>query len=183
MDVKEKLLSSKILYRGKILRLKLDRVELPNGRITVRETVKHPNSVAVIPVNKEGKLILIAQYRHSAGEVLLEVPAGTMREGEPAEECARRELREETGYEAGSLKELLGCYLAPGYSTEFIRIFLATNLRYKGQKLESNEQIKLSPITLEEAIEKVKKGEIKDAKTISSLLFLRLVKSEEPKVL
>lgn len=177
MSAKEKLLSSEILYRGKLLRLRLDKVGLPNGRTAAREVVEHPNSVAVIPIDeKRGKLILIAQYRHSAGEVLLEVPAGTMKEGESAEECAKRELREETGYEAGSLKELLGCYLAPGYSTEFIRVFLATNLRYRGQKLESDEQIKLSPMTLEEAIEKVKRGEIKDAKTISSLLFLRLAK-------
>ncbi len=170
--MKEEVISSRIIYEGRILKIKLDEVKLPNGYTTVREIVEHPNAVALIPIKSNGKLIMIKQYRHSAQEVLLEVPAGTIEENEAPEECAKRELLEETGYEAKELKKLFSCYLAPGYSTEFIHIFLAENLVYKGQKTEADEQIKVVELTLKEAIEKIKSGEVKDAKTICSLLFL-----------
>ncbi|MBS7658955.1 MAG: NUDIX hydrolase [Candidatus Bathyarchaeia archaeon] len=167
----EEVISSKIIYEGKIIKVKLDEVKLPNSYVTTREIIEYPNAVALIPINNNGKLIMINQYRHSAQEVLLEIPAGTMEKNETPEECAKRELLEETGYEAKELKKLFSCYLAPGYSTEFIHIFLAKNLTYKGQKMEVDEQIKVVELSFEEALEKIRKGEIKDAKTISSLLF------------
>jgi len=167
----EEVVSSKIIYEGKLLRVKLDEVKLPNNYITVREIVEHPNAVALIPITSDGKIVMVNQYRHSAKEVLLELPAGTMEKNELPEECAKRELLEETGYEAKELKKLFSCYLAPGYSTEFIHIFLAKNLVYKGQKLEFDEQIKLVELNLNDALKKIEKGEIKDAKTICSLLF------------
>ena len=169
--MREEVVSSKAIYEGKILRIKLDEVKLPNGYVTVREIVEHPNAVALIPIDSDGKIIMINQYRHSAQEVLLEIPAGTMEKNETPEECAKRELLEETGYEAKKLKKIFSCYLAPGYSTEFIHIFLATDLIYKGQKTEADEQIKVVKLSLKEALEKIKKNEVKDAKTICSILF------------
>ncbi|MBS7656243.1 NUDIX hydrolase [Candidatus Bathyarchaeota archaeon] len=169
--MREEVVSSKIIYEGKILKVKLDKVKLPNSYITVREIVEHPNAVALIPITSDGKIIMVNQYRHSAKEVLLELPAGTIENGEQPEECAKRELLEETGYEAKELKRLFSCYLAPGYSTEFIHIFLAKNLIYKEQKPEFDEQIKVVELNLKDALRKIEEGEIKDAKTICSLLF------------
>jgi ADP-ribose pyrophosphatase len=178
--LKEEVISSKIIYEGKILKIKLDEVKLPNGYVTVREIVEHPNAIALIPINNNGKLIMINQYRHSAQEVLLEIPAGTMEKNETPDECAKRELLEETGYEAKELKKLFSCYLAPGYSTELIHIFLAKNLVYKGQETEADEQIKVVELSFKEALEKIKKGEVKDAKTICSLLFFFAFLKSEP---
>jgi ADP-ribose pyrophosphatase len=167
----EEVVSSTTIYEGKILKVKLDEVKLPNSYITIREVVEHPNAVALIPITEDGKVVMVNQYRHSAKEVLLELPAGTMEKHEKPEECAKRELLEETGYEAEELKKLFSCYLAPGYSTEFIHVFLARNLVYKGQKLEADEQIKVVKLSLKDALKKIGRCEIKDAKTICSLLF------------
>jgi len=118
-----------------------------------------------------GKVLLERQYRHAARKVLWEIPAGTLEEGENPEECARRELREETGYVAESMEELSRFYTAPGYSTEVIHLFLATRLRREKASLEEDESIEIRLLPLREALDMVRCNEVEDAKTIIGLLL------------
>ena len=113
---------------------------------------------------------MVKQYRHSAGKVLLEIPAGTLKKGEKPQECAKRELVEETGYQAGRLKKLLQCYLAPGYSSELIHIYLATELSKVARKAEVNEFIRVSKVNIHRIPAMIKKREIEDAKTLCGIL-------------
>ncbi|MEM2351259.1 MAG: NUDIX hydrolase [Thermoproteota archaeon] len=142
------------------------------GLETIREVVKHPGAVAIIPVKDDGKIILVKQYRLPVDESLIEVPAGTLKEGEGEEECAKRELLEETGYEASLLKRIRSVYLAPGYSTEKITLFIARGLNKRSQKLELDEDIEVLELTPEEVLGMVKDGTIKDAKTIIGIYDL-----------
>jgi len=167
----EKIVKEEREYSGKLLTLLKYRV-LINGVEAVREVVEHPGAVAIIPIKDDGRIILVKQYRLPVGENLIEVPAGTLEKGESEEECARRELLEETGYEAGVLKKVRSLYLAPGYSTEKITIFIARKLSRGFQKLESDENIEVLELGLEEALKMVKEGIIKDAKTIISIYDL-----------
>ena len=165
----EKLVSTLNIYNGGVYNLRKDTVILPNGNIIDRDIVEHPGAVAIIPI-VNNKLVLIRQFRQAAGKVLYEIPAGTLRRGEDPEQCALRELEEETGYFAGSFKMLLHCYLAPGYSTEIITFYLATNLKLVGSKNEQDEFIKVFTVTKKKALQMIKKNEIEDAKTICGIL-------------
>jgi ADP-ribose pyrophosphatase len=165
------------LYNGKIFDVVLEKVTLPNGAIKDREIVRHPGAAAMVPLLDDGKVVLIRQYRHAVGEFLWEIPAGTLERGEEAIECARRELVEETGYEASSFGKLAEILPAPGYTDEHIHIFLATGLRSVKQKLEDDEVLELQPMAFDTALEMITKGEIRDAKTIAGLLLTSLKKS------
>jgi len=165
------------LYNGKIFDVVLEKVTLPNGAIKDREIVRHPGAAAMVPLLDDGKVVLIRQYRHAVGEFLWEIPAGTLERGEEAIECARRELVEETGYEASSFDKLAEILPAPGYTDEHIHIFLATGLRSVKQKLEDDEVLELQPMAFHTALEMITKGEIRDAKTIAGLLLTSLKKS------
>jgi len=164
------------LYNGKIFDVVLEKVTLPNGAIKDREIVRHPGAAAMVPLLDDGKVVLIRQYRHAVGEFLWEIPAGTLERGEEAIECARRELVEETGYEASSFDKLAEILPAPGYTDEHIHIFLATGLRSVKQKLEDDEVLEFQPMAFDTALEMITKGEIRDAKTIASLLLTSLKK-------
>ena len=124
----EKTLNSKLLHEGRHFSFLRDEVELPDGYRTYRDTVRHPGSVAIVPVLPDGRIIMVRQYRYAAGRELLEIPAGTLELGEPILDCAMRELKEETGYEAETFKPLLSCYMTPGYSNEIIHFFVAKGL-------------------------------------------------------
>ena len=165
------------IYNGKIFDVVLEKVTLPNGMTKDREVVRHPGAAAMVPLLDDGKVVLIKQYRHAVGEFLWEIPAGTLEPGEKAVECARRELVEETGYEASSLDKLAQILPAPGYTDEHIHIFLATGLRSVGQKLEDDEVLQAQPTPFDTALEMITKGEIQDAKTIAGLLLTSLKKS------
>jgi len=164
------------LYNGKIFDVVLEKVTLPNGAIKDREIVRHPGAAAMVPLLDDGKVVLIRQYRHAVGEFLWEIPAGTLEPDEEAIECARRELVEETGYEASSLDKLAQILPAPGYTDERIHIFLATGLTPAEQKLEDDEVLKAEPKPFETALEMIAKGKIQDAKTIAGLLLTSLKK-------
>jgi ADP-ribose pyrophosphatase len=166
--VLEKILEEEKAYVGKLLTLIKYRVLIRDVE-TVREVVTHPGAVGIVPFKDDGRIVLVRQYRLPAGESLIEVPAGTLGEDEDEEECARRELLEETGYEAGSLEKIRSFYLAPGYSTEKITLFIARGLNKKSQKLELDEEIEVLELTLGEALKMVREGVIKDAKTIISI--------------
>jgi len=168
------LVDSRRIYDGRVIGLRVDRIRLPSGDVFEREVVEHRGAVAMLPLLDDGRLLLIRQYRHPVGKVLLEIPAGTLSDGETPEECARRELIEETGYDAETIKELFSCFLAPGYSSEKIHLFLASKLKRVGSSPEVDEFIQLEPTELEDAEAMIKRGEIMDAKTISGISYFLL---------
>jgi ADP-ribose pyrophosphatase len=148
----------------------VDRVILINGIKTFREYVKHPGAVAALPFLTATEILLVKQYRYATGKHLLEIPAGTIEQNETPEETIVRELQEEIHYKPGSLEKLRSVYLTPGYSNEEIHIFLATELKTCSLKAESDEKIEIVKMNIDDAISKINSGEIKDGKTIISIL-------------
>lgn len=161
----------RVLYSGRVFDVVRHRVRLPDGRIFTRDFVKHPGAVAIIAVTSSGEVVLVRQYRHAAGEELLELPAGTLEPGESPIKCARRELLEETGYLADELVELFRCFLAPGYSSEVMHFYLAKGLREAKEKPEEHEVSEVVRFSLDEALNAIERGEIRDSKTIAGLLY------------
>ncbi|MGD0803888.1 MAG: NUDIX hydrolase [Candidatus Bathyarchaeia archaeon] len=166
----EKTLTSRILHQGRNFSFKTDEVQLQNGKRTIRDIVDHPGAVAIVPVLDDGRILLVRQFRYSAGKELLEIPAGTLEKDEAPDTCARRELKEETGYTAGSMKKILSMYMAPGYSNEVIHLFFATALKAGEQSTEEDESISLELYGPEELLEMMEENMIEDAKTIASVL-------------
>lgn len=169
----EKTITSRVLYRGRAVTFRTDEVELPNGRRTTRDVVEHPGAVAIVPVLPDGRIVLVRQYRYAARRDLLEIPAGTLESGEMPLDCARRELREETGYDAEMFEELLRCYVAPGYSDELIHIFVARDLSESHGEMEYDEDIEVELHEPDEAIDMIKRNVIEDSKTINGILAIR----------
>jgi ADP-ribose pyrophosphatase len=165
-------LSSRRAYEGRLLHLRVDTVRLEGGYVTEREIVEHPGAVAIVALNGGGKVLLVRQFRQAAREVLWEVPAGTREAGEDSEACARRELQEETGYQASHMEQFLRFYTSPGFCTEQIDLYLATGLSPVPRTLEADEAIEVEAVPLGEAWEMIRRGEIRDAKTITGLLAL-----------
>jgi ADP-ribose pyrophosphatase len=164
-------LSEEIVYDGKLIKVVKEMVRLPDGRERPREIVKHPGAVALVPVDKEGNLLLVRQYRRAAGKVLLEIPAGTREPGEDAEKCAQRELREEIGYNAGKIEHMGGFYSAPGFCTEYLECYLLTDLTEGRDDADDDEDIEVVNLSAEEALEAIRSGEICDAKSIAGILM------------
>jgi len=167
----ERVTASRRIHEGRIVNLREDTVELSDGRTALREVVEHVEVAAVVPLDHNGEVILVRQYRLPAREALLEIPAGGVDRGESAEEAAQRELQEETGYRAGNLDRLAGFFVSPGYCTEFIHVFLATELAESVIAGDDDENIALERVTLAQAIRMIDVGEIKDAKSIVGLLL------------
>lgn len=176
MELKEELIESQTLYRGRVVTLRIDTVRLPSGRTARREVVEHRGAVAIVPLLDADTVLLIRQYRQAVGEVLLEIPAGTLEPDENPDLCARRELEEETGYQARQLRRLFSQYLAPGYSQEVLHVYLAEDLMPARQQLEEDELTELVPTPLDQIADMILQGTIKDSKTIAGLLMtLRLL--------
>ena len=165
----EQRISSRRLYDGRILNLRVDEVNIEKGKVTTREIVEHRGAAAIVPILEGGNVILVRQYRYAVSTELLEIPAGTLEPGEEPEECARRELEEETGYTCGTIATVLECYVAPGYSTEKIYIYLAKGLTKTRTRMEEDEKINVECLPFETALDKIRLGEIQDAKTIAGL--------------
>jgi len=163
--------SSRHIYRGRVLSLRVDELDVEGGRSVRREVVEHPGAVTILAFDDQERLLLVRQYRHPVGRDLLELPAGTFDPGDDPETCALRELQEETGYRPGRLERLGGFYLAPGYCTEYQNVFLATDLTKSRLPPDEDERIELVPLPLEEALSMVEAGEIEDAKTAAALLL------------
>ena len=172
MQHTEKQLETRRIYDGKVVKLRVDTVELPSGRTTQREVLEHQGAVCVLPVMPDGQIAMIKQWRTAAQEILWEIPAGGLEKGEVPEECARRELIEEIGYKIGKLTPLYQCYLAPGYSSEMMWAFLGEDLELVGAQPEEDENIELVIKPLEELLPLIDSGEIRDSKTICALLAL-----------
>ena len=163
-------LESKVTHEGKIVKITVDKLRMPDGSEAYRETVvRGKNAAAVLAVDSDGSLIFVRQYRHAFREMLLEIPAGVLEEGEKPEEGVLRELEEETGKKAGTLEFLCEMYPTVGYCTEKIQLFIATNLTEGQQKLDADEFLEIEKYTLEEAVDMIGKGQIKDGKTIAAV--------------
>ena len=167
----ERVTASRRIYDGRIVNLREDSVELADAKPALREVVEHSDVVAIVPIDLDGNVLLVRQYRLPAGDVLLEVPAGGVDEGERPEDAAQRELREETGYRAERLERISGFFVSPGYCTEFIHVFLATGLTESALDADPDEDIVVERLPLSEAIALIDAGEIKDAKSIIGLLL------------
>lgn len=170
MGLIEKTVSSQMVYKGRIVNLRIDNVELPDGKTAKREVVEHGGAVAVVPLDEKNEILMVRQYRYPVGKVLLEVPAGMVEEGEAPEVCAARELAEETGCEARELKLLFSFYSTPGFTTEKLYVFLARGLKCMKNHPDEDEFIELSRVPLDRALEMVDSGEICDAKSIIGIL-------------
>jgi ADP-ribose pyrophosphatase len=175
MDLKETLISSKKIFQGKIITFQQDLVLLENGKKASRDVVLHPGAVAVVAMTHDDKILFVRQYRHPISEALLEIPAGKLDKGEHPDDCARRELEEETGYVAGKLQSLTSIYTAPGFCNEIIHIYLATQLTKTTQHLDEDEFLKIEQYTKGEVYQMISDGRIHDAKSIVGLLMANWV--------
>lgn len=167
------LLGSEIVYTGRAFTIRRDSLRLPDGRAASFDIVEHVGSVIIIAVDEHGCMLFVRQYRHAAGLDLLELPAGTLNEGEIPEACARRELREETGMAAGQMVRLGGFYLAPGYSTEYMHVFLASNLHPDPLEADADEFLSVESLPVEKALTMARSAEMPDAKTLAALMLAR----------
>ncbi len=171
----ETTLTSRQVYDGVLLKVYQDEVRLPDGKHGVREYVRHPGAVVIIAIHPDGKMLFERQYRYGPGRTFIEFPAGKIDAGETPDQTAVRELREETGYEAGEWTHLGTMHPCIGYSDEHIEIFVARGLRYVGSKLDEGEYLELSSLSLEAAMSAVWNGELTDAKTLAALLWAQRV--------
>ena len=171
-SLEEKTLSSTYIYKGRIINLRQDKVKLPDGRETIREIVEHPGAVVILALTDDKKIVMIRQFRKPADEVLRELPAGTVEEGEDLVSCARRELEEETGYYPRKIKKLVSFFSTPGFCNERLTLFLAEDLEKRNKNEDTDEFIKVELIKTKEALKLVQENIIKDAKTIIGILFL-----------
>lgn len=167
------LIRSEPLFKGRAFAIRRDFVKTPDGRATKFDIVEHGGSVIIIPVDENGNLLFVRQYRHAAGKDLLELPAGTRDGDEPYEACAAREIREETGFAAGKLERVGEFYLAPGYSTEFMAVFLASELSHSPLDADEDEFLQVEKIPLKQAFEMAERGQVPDAKSLAALLLAR----------
>ena len=160
---------SKCVYKGKVLDIYSDKVTMPNGNVTVRETVLRGNAAAIVPVDEKGNIIFVRQYRHAAKEMVLEIPAGMIEEGENPKDAAGRELEEEIGYKCQDLFFVNSVYMAIGICTEKVYFYIAENLAEGVLNPDPDEFIEIERYSLEEAIKMIFNGEIKDVKTMAGI--------------
>lgn len=163
------LVDTKWIYQGKTVQLKLDTYELEYGKKVV-EIIEHPGAVVILPIDPQGNILLVKQWRRAVGEILLELPAGTLEDNESPIDCAKRELQEETGFGAQKMTAYGGFFAAPGYSDEFLHLFLAENLYLAPLPPDQDEMIDLVVLTKEEAKQKIMSNEIHDAKTVAGIM-------------
>ena len=164
-------IGTKRIYEGNIINVRVDTVRMPSGRDATREIVEHSHAVCIVPIDNEGNVVLVRQYRKPAEDALLEVPAGGVEDGEISEEAVLRELQEEIGYTADHLEHLSSFWVAPGWATEYMHAYLATGLRESRLEGDEDENIEVVRLRFDEAVSMLKTGEINDGKTIAALLL------------
>jgi ADP-ribose pyrophosphatase len=168
--MQEIITSTRKIYKGRVIKLDVHEVRLPDGNLSKREIVQHPGAVAIVALDSDQNVLLVRQFRLAANKILYEVPAGTLEPGEAPDICAERELQEEAGHKPGKLEALGGFFVAPGYTTEYIHLFLATELAEAVLDGDDDEFIEAERIPLAEALVMIERGEIVDGKTINGLL-------------
>ena len=166
----EETLSSQLIYEGRAVKLRVDSVRLGNGRQTTREIVEHSDCIAAVVIDQNDNVLLVKQFRKPAEKELLEIPAGGIDAGEDPEEAVSRELREEIGYMPRSVRRLGGFYSAPGYCSEYLYLYLATELVPSQLTAEDTEEINVVRVPIEEIPDLIASGRICDAKSIAGLL-------------
>ncbi|MEM8960471.1 MAG: NUDIX hydrolase [Acidobacteriota bacterium] len=164
------LLEHRPIYRGKVVHLAVESIRLPGGVEVDLEVIRHPGASAVVPIDDQGRVVLVRQYRHAAGGWLLEVPAGKLDPGEDPVDCARRETEEETGFSPGNLESLGPIYTTPGFADEKIWLFLATDLQPSHQRLEDDELLEVELLPWPEAVAAARDGDLIDGKTVTAIL-------------
>ncbi len=167
------LIKSETLLQGRVFKIRRDYLKTPEGRETKLEIIEHGGSVVIVPIDQDGNVIFVRQYRHATGQDILELPAGTRDDDEPHEECAARESREEIGMEAGKLEKIGEFYLAPGYSTEFMAVFIATELKDNPLDPDEDEVLAVEKIPVKKVFEVARDGKIQDAKSLAALLLAK----------
>ncbi len=163
-------LDTRLVHQGRKIRVRLDRVRWPNGSESTQDVVEHPGAVAIVPLSAPGRVLLIRQWRHAIGQWLLEVPAGTLEAGESPADCARREVREEIGHEAGRIEPLVTFFTTPGFTDERMYAFVAWDLRPAPAEGDADEVIEAVEVDSAEALAMCLDGRIADGKTIACLL-------------
>ncbi|MCI5739761.1 MAG: NUDIX hydrolase [Ruminococcus sp.] len=182
MDFTEKPLKQDYLYRGKIVNLRVDNAELPDGTTALREVVEHPGGVCVAALTDKEELLFVEQFRYPYMETVLELPAGKLEYGEDPFEAGKRELQEETGAAAENYRDLGKLYPTPGYCGEIIHMYLAENLTFSEQHLDEDEFLEVRRIPLETAFQMVMRNEIRDSKTqVGILKTYQLIKGQAAK--
>jgi ADP-ribose pyrophosphatase len=166
----EEILKSEYLYRGPIVKLRLDQVRLPNKKVVAREVVEHRGAVAIIALDDQRRVLLVRQYRVGAAREMLEIPAGTLEEGEDPALCATRELKEETGYSALQWEPMGYFFSSPGFCTEKMYLFLAQQLSAGAASPEDDESISVERMPLAQAVDAIERGEIVDGKSSVGIL-------------
>ena len=167
----EPTVESKMVYEGRIVNLRVDTVRLPSGRLTTREIAEHSESVCMVPLDDQGNVLMVRQFRKPAAAELLEVPAGGVEPGEDPQAAALRELQEEIGFTAGTLRQLAGFWVTPGWSTEYMHVYLATGLQPATLSPDYDENISVERVPLSRVNEMIQEGQINDGKSIAALLM------------
>lgn len=179
MTNQEPSIDSRVVFEGRILTVRVDTVRLPNGRETTREIAEHSPSVCIVPIDDRGNVVLVRQFRKPVERDLLEVPAGGIEEGEVSDEAVQRELQEEIGYTAGKLRHLSSFWLAPGWCTENMHAYLATDLTPSSLQADDDEFISVVRVPLTDAMKLISEGQVQDAKSIAALLLaLRVLQDD-----
>lgn len=175
MDMTERTVKHTIPYKGVIVDVYLDQALLPNGRLASREVVAHPGGVAVLPLNDDGTVTIVRQYRYPFQQILTEIPAGKLDRGEEPKAGALRELQEEIGAQVGELIELGAMYPSPGFCQEILYLYLARDLTYGECCPDEDEFLEIDRIPFENLVEQVLSGEIKDGKTVAAVLKTKVL--------
>lgn len=169
--------SNEEVFSGRLLKVQRDHVTLPNGNDTTREYIRHPGAVAIVPVLDDGRVVLVKQCRYPLGTLLWEIPAGKLDHGETedADECAKRELSEETGYDAAHWQRLVSIATTPGFSDEIIHLYKAWGLQEYAQHTDEDEFIGVQTFSPEQLREMIAEGELYDAKTLCALYVAKII--------
>lgn len=167
------IVSHNVVYKGKIIDVFHDEVILERNVPVIREVVDHKGASAILPIDKDGLLLLVRQYRHPALEKVLEIPAGVLEKDEDPKVCAARELEEETGFKSNNIIFLTKMYTAIGFSNEMLYIYVAKDLELGSQNFDTDEFMTIEKYTLDEAVNMIYSGEIKDSKTIVAILMYK----------
>ena len=170
-NMEEKTNSSKVVFKGELLDVRKDEVTLPNGKIALREWIKHPGAICCVPILPDKKIGLIRQYRYALKKHMIEIPAGKLGLGENPENCAKRELEEEIGFKANKISFLTNIHPAIGFADEVMWLYLAENLIKTNTELDDDEFLELIPTKLDDALSMVWDGKITDMKTIIGLVW------------
>ena len=175
----EKTLSSQKIFTGKVISLQVDDVELPNGKTSKREIIKHPGAVAVIAITDDRKIVMVEQYRKAMERSLVEIPAGKLEPGEEPLKTAERELEEETGYVCERMEHVISFYTSPGFADELVHVYVAHQLSKKedAASLDEDEFVEVIELTLEEAQQYITEEKIYDAKTAYAVQYLQLMEA------